>query len=51
MDPLQRRTTSPDPEGHRAVMVVAWGTAIRIGQVGGPVVAGLLAVGSTRLVL
>ena len=33
-------------------MVVAWGTAIRIGQVSGPAaVAGLLAVGDTRLVL
>ena len=33
-------------------MVAAWGTAIRIGQVSGPAaVAGLLAVGDTRLVL
>ena len=50
--PLQSRAASLAPEEHRAVMVAAWGTAIRIGQVSGPaVVAGLLAVGDTRLVL
>ena len=50
--PLQSRAASLAPEQHRAVMVAAWGTAIRIGQVSGPaVVAGLLAVGDTRLVL
>ena len=50
--PLQSRAASLAPEEHRAVMVAAWGTAIRIGQVGGPpAVAGLLAVGDTRLVL
>ena len=50
--PLQSRAASLAPEEHRAVMVAAWGTAIRIGQVSGPAaVAGLLAVGDTRLVL
>ena len=50
--PLQSRAASLAPEQHRAVMVAAWGTAIRVGQVSGPaVVAGLLAVGNTRLVL
>ncbi len=49
--PLQSRAASLAPDEHRAVMVAAWGTAIRIGQVGGPpAVAGLLAVGDTRLV-
>ena len=50
--PLQSRAASLAPNEHRAVMVAAWGTAIRIGQVGGPAaVAGLLAIGDTRLVL
>ena len=49
--PLQSRAASLAPEEHRAVMVAAWGTAVRIGQVSGPAaVAGLLAVGDTRLV-
>ena len=49
--PLQSRAASLAPEGHRAVMVAAYGTAVRIGQVSGPAaVAGLLAVGDTRLV-
>ena len=33
--PLQSRAASLAPEEHRAVMVAAWGTAIRIGQVSG----------------
>ena len=50
--PLQSRAASLAPEQHRAVTVAAWGTAIRVGQVSGPaLVAGLLAVGDTRLVL
>ncbi|WP_419918773.1 MFS transporter [Candidatus Poriferisocius sp.] len=49
--PLQSRAASLAPDEHRAVMVAAWGTAIRIGQVSGPpAVAGLLAVGDTRFV-
>ena len=49
--PLQSRAASLAPEEHRAVMVAAWGTAIRIGQVSGPpAVAGLLTIGNTRLV-
>ena len=49
--PLQSRAASLAPEEHRAVMVAAWGTAIRIGQVSGPLaVAGLLTIGNTRLV-
>ena len=50
--PLQSRAASLAPEEHRAVTVAAWGTAIRIGQVSGPAtVAGLLAIGNTRLVV
>ena len=49
--PLQSRAAGLAPDHQRGVMVAAWGTAVRVGQVSAPaVVAGLLAVGSTSTI-